>query len=126
MPDVVPPPNHFRSLVRRTALYPDHYAWYLLASALDVMVTYAILAYFNGWEVNVLAARLVDRFDHWGLILLKFSSVIVVIAVCELVGRVRPATGRRVATAAIVVGALPVGLGLLQLALWTGVGGGEP
>lgn len=103
-------------------LFPDFYVWYVFASALDVMVTYAILEHFNGWEVNALAARLVERYGHWGLILLKFSSVVVVIGVCELVGRARPRLGRGLAIAAIVMGALPVGIGLLQVAAWLGFG----
>lgn len=112
--------------LRRAVLFPDHYAWYVLASALDIMVTYAILNYFDGWEVNALAARLVERFDHWGLIALKFASVIVVVGVCETIGRVRPRLGRGLASAAILLGALPVGVGLLQLALWVGWGGPTP
>lgn len=89
-------------------------------------MTYAILEHFNGWEVNALAARLIARFGHWGLILLKFSSVIVVVGVCEAIGRVRPRTAKCLAVVAIAIGALPVGVGLLQLAVWLGWGSGPP
>jgi hypothetical protein len=108
--------------IGRAVLYPDAYAWYILASALDIMVTHTILYHFDGREVNALAAELVERFGHWGLIGLKFASVIVVVAVCETVGRTRPRVGLGLAVAAIVVGALPVGIGLLQLAVWIRAG----
>lgn len=109
-----------RGFARSGALYPNLYVWYVLASALDVMVTYSILEHFDGWEVNLLAAHLIERFGNWGLIGLKFSSVVVVVCVCEAVGRARASAGRWLAIAAIVVGALPVGIGLLQLAAWLG------
>jgi uncharacterized membrane protein len=107
---------------RRAVLYPDAYAWYILASALDIMVTHTILHHFDGWEVNVLAARLVERFGHWGLIGLKFCSVILVVMVCETVGRQRPNLGKVLAVLSIVVGGLPVVIGLLQLVVWVGGG----
>ncbi len=113
----------------RAVLYPDHYAWYLLGSALDIVVTTFILEHMGlgnehgvepvGREVNVLAARLIDVMGIWGLIALKFSTVIVVILVCETVGRRRPRLGRALATTAVVLSALPVGLGLLQAWAWT-------
>lgn len=112
--------------IRRRVLFPDHYVWYVFASSLDILVTYSILEHFNGWEVNALAARLIDHFGHWGLIALKFSSVIVVVGVCEAVGRVRPRAARMLAVSAIVIGAMPVGVGLLQLAVWVGWGGAGP
>lgn len=106
----------------RAVLYPDAYAWYVLASSLDIMVTHTILHHFDGREVNLLAARLIERFGHWGLIGLKFASVIVVVLVCEFVGRARPGLGRGLVILAVVLGAFPVGIGLLQLAAWVGWG----
>lgn len=103
----------------RGVLYPNHYVWYMFASALDIMMTYAIIWKLGGREVNAIAARLVEHLGHWGLILLKFATVIVVVGVCEFVGRTRPALGRRLAVAAIVSSAFPVGYGVVQVAAWT-------
>lgn len=100
-------------------LYPRHYAWYLVAATLDVLVTHFILSLLGGREVNALADRLIDHYGTWGLIVLKYSTVIVVVFICETVGRRKPSLGRFLATAAVVISALPVGLGLLQVAIWT-------
>lgn len=104
------------------ALYPDHYAWYILASSLDVMVTYFIIWRLGGREVNAVANHLVQQFGHWGLIMLKFSSIVLVVAICEWVGRQKELRGRRLAIAAVVISALPVGAGLVQIFAWVGWG----
>ncbi|MFO0833236.1 MAG: DUF5658 family protein [Phycisphaerales bacterium] len=109
----------------KQALYPDHYAWYVLASSLDVMVTYFIIWRLNGREVNSVANHLVQMFGHWGLIMLKFSSIVLVVAICEWVGRQHFIRGRRLAIAAIAISALPVGVGLVQILAWVGWGGIE-
>lgn len=106
------------SPVRRAVTYPDQYCWYILASTLDIIVTHKILTWFGGWEVNILADRLIDRLGLWGLILLKYATVIVVVGICDFIGQRNHAAGRRLANAAIVVAAFPVGVGLLQLLLW--------
>lgn len=102
---------------KRALLYQDHYSWYLLAASLDVMVTTAIIEHFEGREVNKLANHLIEQYGLWGLVGLKFSTVIFVIMVCEYLGRRSYSRGRGLATLAIVVSALPVGLGLLQVYL---------
>lgn len=109
---------------RRGLRYPNHYAWYILAASLDVMVTTAIIHHFEGWEANHLANHLIERFGLWGLIGLKYATVVFVVLVCEYVGRINDRKGRALAVLAIVISALPVGLGLLQVYLWSGGGGG--
>lgn len=111
---------------RSPVLYPNHYVWYIFASALDIMFTYAIIWKLGGREVNVVAARLVERFEHWGLIGLKFTTVILVIAICELVGARHPKLGRRVAIAAILISAFPIGYGIVQVLAWLHWGGHHP
>lgn len=106
----------------KRAMYPDHYAWYILASSLDVMVTYFIIWRLGGREVNAVANHLLEMFGHWGLILLKFSSIIVVVAICEWLGRLNVSRGRMLATAAIIISAFPVGAGLVQIFAWVGWG----
>lgn len=107
------------SPVRRSVLFPDHYAWYVLAATLDVIVTHQILHEFQGSEVNKIADALIARYGLLGMIGLKYSSIIVVVLICEFIGRRNVRLGRRLAVAAICLSALPVGVGLLQLAVWT-------
>jgi uncharacterized membrane protein len=116
-----------RSFVPRSpVLYPEHYLWYILASCLDILVTYVIVYRLGGAEVNLIANNLLALFGHWGLIGLKFATVILVVGVCEIVGRLRPTLGRGIAIAAIVISAMPVGIGLLQVFAWTHLFDGTP
>jgi hypothetical protein len=103
----------------RIALYPNHYAWYILAASLDIMLTYLIVWGLGGREVNAIAQKFIDALGHWGLILLKFSTVILVIAICEFVGRRRHTLGRLLAIAAVCITALPIGAAILQFLAWT-------
>lgn len=104
---------------KRAVLYPDMYAWYLLASALDVMVTVTVLVHLGAREVNTFAQWTLERLDVWGLIGLKFLSVIVVVLICEYVGRRRPGLGRSVAFIAIIASLAPVAAALAQTAYLT-------
>lgn len=70
----------------------------------------------GGAEVNPLAVLWLQWLGHWGLIALKFMSLLVVIAACELVGRRRERAGLRLAVWAVAIAALPVALGLAQIA----------
>jgi len=101
------------------ARYPNHYIWYVLASSIDIMLTYLIVWQLGGREANAIAKKFIDLLDHWGLILLKFSTVLLVIAICEFVGSRNDRVGRRLAIAAICLSALPVGAALLQFLAWT-------
>ena len=115
-------------------LYPDMYAWYVLVSALDIMVTVKLLTHLGesevapppgavtAHEVNTFAQWTIDRFGTWGIIGLKFLSVIVVVAICEHVGRRRPMLGRTLAFGAIFVSLLPIASALVQVAYLTATG----
>jgi len=103
----------------RPVLYPDRYAWYVLASALDIMLTVTVLVHLRGREVNTLAQWSIDHFGTWGLIGLKFLSVILVVCICEYVGRHRLHLGRTLATIAIAASLLPVTAALLQIGALT-------
>lgn len=105
--------------LQQPALYPDHYAWYVLVSALDVMVTWVVLT-LGGAEVNAVALAALRAGGVWGLLALKTASIVVVVLICEYVGRARPGTGLSVARLAVMVSSLPVVAGLLQLAVWNG------
>lgn len=107
---------------RRAVLYPDRYAWYVLASALDIMVTVTVLVHLGAREVNTFAQWSIDQFGTWGLIGLKFLSVILVLCICEFIGRRRERTGRMLATLAIALSLLPVTAALAQVAFLLATG----
>ncbi|MGE3109086.1 MAG: DUF5658 family protein [Phycisphaerales bacterium] len=100
---------------RRAVLYPDRYAWYVLASALDIITTVTVLKHFGFREANSFAQTSIDLFGTWGLIGLKFLSVVVVVFICEFIGRRKERLGRRVASLAIALSLFPVGFALAQL-----------
>jgi hypothetical protein len=85
-----------RPFLRRPALYPALYAWYVLVSALDILFTWRILR-ADGIEVNVLANWVIDQHDIRGLVVFKFLTVVVVILICEVIGRRQYETGAKLA-----------------------------
>lgn len=102
-------------------LFPQHYLWLILVSALDIMFT-AIILFLGGAEVNPFADQLLQRWDLWGLIGLKFVAVSVAISLCEVIGRMRYSTGHRFAEWAIAISVLPVVVAVVQLAAFAWAG----
>ncbi len=94
--------------------YPNHYTWFILFSALDIMLTWKILMK-EGTEVNPVAALVIENWGLWGAIGFKFALMLFVIITCELVGRKRHFTGRWLARIAVTISIVPVvySLGLL-------------
>lgn len=103
--------------VERGVLYPDLYCWYVLAASLDILVTALVMSYYGAVEVNGVASAVIERFGFGGLIPLKFATVVLVLLVCEYVGRLRPRTGLRVAQFAVGVSFLPVVAAAAQVGL---------
>lgn len=103
-------------ILRERAVLPNHASWFLLAGALDIMVTATILARFGGREVNGIAHAVIEAGGLPGLVAFKFASAVVVIVAWEWVARVRLSAARRLASWAVVVAALPVVAGLAQVA----------
>lgn len=103
----------------RHVLYPDHYCWYVLAASLDILMTAYVMAFHDAIEINLIAASLIDRFGFVGLVPLKYATVILVVLICEYVGREQRRTGRSVAAAAVGISFFPVAAALAQLALLT-------
>ena len=87
-------------------LYPNEYVWFVLVASLDVMFTWAILQR-GGTEVNPIARLVIDAWALPGAIAFKYALTVFVIVVCEIVGRQRPQTGRRLAWVAVAVSAVP-------------------
>lgn len=110
------------SAMRRTttpALYENAYSWLVFLAALDIMLTWVVL-WYGGNEENVLAASVLDHFGLGGMVLFKFILVIVVILLCEVIGRRSRSAGRMLVRFGIALTTFPVVLafGLLLLDLW--------
>jgi len=85
--------------------YPLLYLWFVLVSSLDIVLTWVVLQ-LGGWEVNPVAAAIIK---HWGLpgaIGFKFSLMLIVIVLCEVIGRKRDSTARRLAGWSVGVSAM--------------------
>ena len=104
--------------------YPNAYVWLVLVSALDLILTLLVLGVWEGWEVNPIAAAVMAEMGYVGAIGFKFALVVLVIVMCEVVGRQSERKGRAIAWAAVAISALPVvySFGLL---LWAGLAGGS-
>ena len=91
---------------RRPVLYPDQYAWFVLFSALDIILTHTILEYFfdfGGREANTIADWVIRQYGMWGAIGLKFLTVVAVVVLCEVIGRLSPHAGRRLARVIVML-----------------------
>jgi hypothetical protein len=98
----------------RTTLYPRVYLCFVFLAALDVIITLAIL-HLGGHELNALADWVIQRYDVPGVVVYKFGLVVVVVLLCEIIGRRRPRRGQLLARWAVVISAFPVVIGTLHL-----------
>jgi hypothetical protein len=108
-------------LTRRKVLHPDLYCWFVLLSALDIMLTHTILFRFKelgmyAAELNTFADWVIKQFGLWGAIGLKTASVVTVVVIIEIVGRRRPSTGRTLAWCVLAMATVPVFVALVQMA----------
>ncbi len=102
-------------LFGRHVLFPDHYTWFVLASTMDLLMTWVVL-HSGGYEANAIAAYVIEKFDLYGTLIFKFAMVVLVIVICEVVGQRRYATGRALATWAILFPASGVAMAIVVLA----------
>jgi hypothetical protein len=98
--------------------YPNQYVWFVFFSALDIMLTWAILER-GGREVNPLAHVIIDAWGLNGAIAFKFSLTILVIIVCEITARERLGLARMLSITAIIISAMPVLYSLALLVVHT-------
>ncbi len=96
-------------------LYPERYVWYVFASALDIILTVTVLVHLGMREVNTFAQWSINHFGTWGLIGLKFLSVIVVVMICEYIGRRDKKRGGRLAYIAIGLSLIPITAAIAQI-----------
>ncbi len=96
--------------------YPFEHLAFVAVSSLDVILTWMILAR-GGSEVNPVAAAVIYEWGLSGAILFKFSLTLLVVIICEVIGRKRLKSGRMLAVTAVIVSSLPViySTGLLSL-----------
>ena len=95
--------------------YQEAYAWFVLFATLDVVLTWHILERHRGREVNPVADLLITVWGFPGAVAFKYALVLFVIVACEIVGRRRDASGRRLVWRAVVVAATPVAWSLVLL-----------
>lgn len=88
--------------------YQNTYVWLIFVSALDIFLTILVLFWWTGREVNPIADAIIKHMGFTWTIVFKFALIILVIVICEVVGRRDDRTGRRLAIAAVVISAIPV------------------
>ena len=93
-------------LLRVPVLYPNAYVWLVFVSAMDVIMTRIVLAY-GGSEVNPVAELVIRGGGLWGLIVFKFAIIAGVIILCEIIGRHKYRTGKRLSIFGVIVSAIP-------------------
>ena len=99
-------------------LYQQAYVWFVLVSALDIMLTWTVL-FLGGEEVNVLADAVIAHAGLTGIVIYKFCLVVFVVLMCEAVGRRNGRVGRQLARYSIAITAIPVVLSFIQLFIAT-------
>jgi hypothetical protein len=92
---------------RKVVLFPNLYLWLVFVASIDIMLTRLVL-FFGGTEINPIAALVIKQFGIPGMTAFKFSIVILVVMVCEFVGRVRWSTARNLVVFAVAISAFPV------------------
>ncbi len=95
-------------LSRPPMRYQNAYVWLVFVSALDIFLTILVLYWWTGREVNPIAAAIISHMGFGWTIVFKFALIVLVIIICEIVGRFNDRTGRRLALAAIMISVFPV------------------
>ncbi len=108
------PPSKLGWLSLPAMRYPRPYAWFVVVSVLDIFFTWTVLL-LGGTEVNAIADMVINYAGGKGIILYKFCLVVLVIVLCEVIGRRRDKIARRLAEWSVAVTAIPVVLSIYQL-----------
>lgn len=88
--------------------YQSAYVWLVLISFLDILLTFLVLYEWEGHEVNPIAHAIIVQMGFIWAALFKFAIVVLVIIICEVVGRRRDRTGRRLSQVTVAISAFPV------------------
>jgi hypothetical protein len=97
-------------------IFPNGYVWFVFVSALDIMLTWVVL-HLGGREANALANAIIYRYGLPGLVVFKFALVVIVVLICEFVGRRKHESARLLLSVGIMVTCMPVVLALALLGL---------
>ena len=95
--------------------YARAYRWMVVLASLDIVLTWLILVCFGGQEVNQVAASVILHRGLLGVTVFKFCLIVFVIVMCEVIGRRRDATARRLSQWGVAIGAIPICVGMAQL-----------
>ena len=96
-------------------LYPRTYGLYVALAALDILLTWAILA-LGGTELNRFAAWIYEAHSVTGMTFFKFATVSFVLIVCEFLGRHHDGElGRRLSRWAVIISVIPVTVAIIEL-----------
>ncbi|MBK8915844.1 MAG: hypothetical protein IPM64_14840 [Phycisphaerales bacterium] len=112
--DLPPPGQRGPWSMRHPVLYPWVYIWFVLLAALDIICTWKIIS-LGGSEANWLADIVIRHGGVVGTSAYKFGLTVIIILVCEFVGRRRYTTGRRLAKTAVWITCIPVFVALVQM-----------
>lgn len=88
--------------------YQNAYTWLVLVSSLDLMLTMLVLYVWQGFEVNPVAQAIIDEMGFVWAIAFKFAIVVLVVVICEVIGRRDDRGGRTLAVAAVLINSIPV------------------
>lgn len=77
-------------------LFPMEYLLFVLASAMDIVLTWSILE-AGGRELNPIAEVVINHHGLTGMVAYKFALVVLVVILCESIGRLKVSKGRGLA-----------------------------
>ena len=100
---------------RRGVLFPDTYVWLVLVSSMDVMLTWLFLE-LGGREVNPVAHFVLHLGGFEAMVIFKFTVIVMVVLICEFIGKHDMKTARRLAYLAVGISSIPIFASLGQLA----------
>ncbi|MCX7386646.1 MAG: hypothetical protein DWI22_05960 [Planctomycetota bacterium] len=90
-----------RKMARRWMLFETEVSWFVLASALDVALTFLVLHYSNSGmtqgtfvESNPLAQWFISHWGFRGMVGYKLVMTLIVVVIAEFVGRQKPVVAR--------------------------------
>ena len=106
------------AFLREPCLYLHLHRWFLTLAAIDVLLTSVVLS-LGGQEANIVPQAVLARAGLGGMVALKTASVILVLLVCELVGRKREPVGRGLALGAIAANSAAAALGGAYLTIYS-------
>ncbi|MCB9850696.1 MAG: hypothetical protein H6817_08325 [Phycisphaerales bacterium] len=95
-------------------LFQNNYVWFVLVSALDVMLTWIVLL-LDGVEANPIADAVLQYGGLPGMVAFKFALVLLVVVLCEWTGRRNLHTGWKLSEWAVAITTIPVTVAFVQL-----------